>query len=320
MMHCCAGLGPRTQLLAVATGKVPTLHVCYVVCVVLQDLRSKLSRAEAILKLTGMCRKLETEQEKVLPFHSLAEAVPVPEQPHLAQWEAEQQQDSQDQQDQQQVVQGLQSLKVSLPQQQQQQQYEGSSQPASPGPGTQQQQQQQWTAVGLDDSGQPVSDWDYLNRSVHTNLAYLLCINPCGLQRCGGEGTGRPRSACMQAYLYCICKWSYCRLLVPMCRATTSSAQVPSQPTPGVQCSQCGNGYKPQVHHAGMYARKACGLLTKLCMCLLPGCRFFKRYNKVVLDVAAVNKERSRLEKENADLRQLLKTFLDGIRCVDVHA
>jgi hypothetical protein len=69
-----------------------------------------------------------------------------------------------------------------------------------------------------------------------------------------------------------------------------------------------------------MYARKACGLLTKLCMCLLPGCRFFKRYNKVVLDVAAVNKERSRLEKENADLRQLLKTFLDGIRCVDVHA
>lgn len=124
-----------------------------------QDLRSKLSRAEAILKLTGMCRKLETEQEKVLPFHSLAEAVPVPEQPHLVQWEAEQQ-------DQQQLVQGLQALKVSLPQQQQQQ-YEGTSQPASPGLGPQQQQQQQqWTAVGLDDSGQPVSDWDYLNRSV----------------------------------------------------------------------------------------------------------------------------------------------------------
>jgi hypothetical protein len=46
----------------------------------------------------------------------------------------------------------------------------------------------------------------------------------------------------------------------------------------------------------------------------LCACRFFKRYNKVVLDVAAVSKERGRLEQENADLRQLLKTFLDGIR------
>jgi hypothetical protein len=34
----------------------------------------------------------------------------------------------------------------------------------------------------------------------------------------------------------------------------------------------------------------------------------------VVLDVAAVSKERGRLEQENAVLRQLLKTFLDGIR------
>ncbi len=42
--------------------------------------------------------------------------------------------------------------------------------------------------------------------------------------------------------------------------------------------------------------------------------RFFKRYNKVVLDVAAVDHERTRLEQENADLRQLLKNFLDGIR------
>lgn len=44
--------------------------------------------------------------------------------------------------------------------------------------------------------------------------------------------------------------------------------------------------------------------------------RFFKRYNKVVLDVAAVERERGRLEHENEDLRQLLKTFLDGIRWV----
>jgi hypothetical protein len=130
-------------------------------------LRSKLSRAECILKLSGMCRKLETEQEKVLPFHTLSEAVPVPEQPHLA--ESERDQHTQhDQQDQQQLVQGMHDLQVSLLQQQQQcgqgPEQGQSSQPTSPVPGLQQQQQQQWTAVGLDDSGQPVSDWDYLNK------------------------------------------------------------------------------------------------------------------------------------------------------------
>lgn len=53
---------------------------------------------------------------------------------------------------------------------------------------------------------------------------------------------------------------------------------------------------------------------------LFAWCRFFKRHNKVVLDVAAVDRERSRLEQENADLRQLLKNFLDGIRCGALHA
>jgi hypothetical protein len=145
----------------------------------LQDLRSKLSRAEAILKLSGMCRKLETEQEKVLPFHNLSEAVPVPEQPHLAQWDQQQQQEQQqdqardqdqhEQQDQQQqlLTGQLQDLQVSICQQQWEQGGK-CSQPASPSLGLQQQQQpqQQWCAVGLDDSGQPVSDWAYLNRWV----------------------------------------------------------------------------------------------------------------------------------------------------------
>jgi hypothetical protein len=128
-----------------------------------QDLRSKLSRAECILKLSGMCRKLETEQEKVLPFHSLRVAVPVPEQPQLANFER----DQHTQHDQQQLVQGMQALQVnSLQEQQQHGQRPEQGQlspPTSPLPGLQQ-QQQQWTAVGLDNSGQPVSDGDYLNR------------------------------------------------------------------------------------------------------------------------------------------------------------
>jgi hypothetical protein len=41
------------------------------------ELQRKLSKAEAVLKLAEVCRRLETEQEKVLPFWSLDEAVPV---------------------------------------------------------------------------------------------------------------------------------------------------------------------------------------------------------------------------------------------------
>lgn len=40
---------------------------------------------------------------------------------------------------------------------------------------------------------------------------------------------------------------------------------------------------------------------------------FFKRYNKVLLDVMAIKKERERLTQENADLRTILKQYLDGI-------
>jgi hypothetical protein len=45
--------------------------------------------------------------------------------------------------------------------------------------------------------------------------------------------------------------------------------------------------------------------------------RFFKRYNKAVLDKAAIDREQARLAKENEGLRQLLKSFLDGISVND---
>merc|ERR1719230_438358 len=40
---------------------------------------------------------------------------------------------------------------------------------------------------------------------------------------------------------------------------------------------------------------------------------FFKRYNKVLLDVTAIERERERLRNENGDLRSILKQYLDGI-------
>ena len=40
---------------------------------------------------------------------------------------------------------------------------------------------------------------------------------------------------------------------------------------------------------------------------------FFKRYNKVLVDVMAIDREKGRLGNENADLRSILKQYLDGI-------
>ncbi|WIA15123.1 hypothetical protein OEZ85_001813 [Tetradesmus obliquus] len=152
----------------------------------MQDLRSKIAKAESVLKLAEMCRKLETEHEKVAPFLEL------PPVPMAAAQELEQQQLQQQQLQGAEVQQ--QGENVSLKE-------EGVG-PAAAGAsgagGT------RLSAGGLDDEGKDVEEWDYLNR-------------------------------------------------------------------------------------------------------------FFSRYNKVVLDVAAVDRERLRLEAENADLRQLLKSFLDGI-------
>eukprot|EP00927_Polykrikos_kofoidii_P050467 TRINITY_DN44383_c0_g1_i1.p1 TRINITY_DN44383_c0_g1~~TRINITY_DN44383_c0_g1_i1.p1 ORF type:complete len:492 (-),score=121.55 TRINITY_DN44383_c0_g1_i1:52-1527(-) len=40
---------------------------------------------------------------------------------------------------------------------------------------------------------------------------------------------------------------------------------------------------------------------------------FFKRYNKVHLDFLAIEQEKGRLQKENVQLRSILKQFLDGV-------
>jgi len=40
---------------------------------------------------------------------------------------------------------------------------------------------------------------------------------------------------------------------------------------------------------------------------------FFQRFNKVMLDLMAIEKERDRLGKQNGDLRSILKQYLDGI-------
>ena len=41
--------------------------------------------------------------------------------------------------------------------------------------------------------------------------------------------------------------------------------------------------------------------------------QFFKRYNKVLLDVMGIERERERLARQNADVRSILKQYLDGI-------
>ena len=40
---------------------------------------------------------------------------------------------------------------------------------------------------------------------------------------------------------------------------------------------------------------------------------FHKRYNRALLDKIAVQREKDRLERENADLQAILKQYLDGI-------
>lgn len=44
---------------------------------------------------------------------------------------------------------------------------------------------------------------------------------------------------------------------------------------------------------------------------------FFKKFNKAMLDKAAVDKEKARLQQENSELRAVLKQYLDGISVND---
>ncbi|CAN0010317.1 unnamed protein product, partial [Phaeothamnion confervicola] len=44
---------------------------------------------------------------------------------------------------------------------------------------------------------------------------------------------------------------------------------------------------------------------------------FYKRFNKVLLDKVAVEREQARLERENADLRAIIKQCVDGVSVND---
>ncbi len=44
---------------------------------------------------------------------------------------------------------------------------------------------------------------------------------------------------------------------------------------------------------------------------------FFKRYNKVLLDRLAIQKQKEALNKDNQMLKSLLKQYLDGISLND---
>uniref|UniRef100_A0A7S1SW74 Dynein regulatory complex subunit 2 n=1 Tax=Tetraselmis chuii TaxID=63592 RepID=A0A7S1SW74_9CHLO len=123
-----------------------------------KELSSKKALAENILKLAELCRKMETEQEKVLPFKAIT-AVPVEE--------------------------------------------KGEEEEADPNTSTLT-KKPTLSSYGVDDSGKVIEEWDYLNK-------------------------------------------------------------------------------------------------------------FFKRFNKVQIDEMAIAKEKERLEKENADLRAILKQYLDGV-------
>jgi hypothetical protein len=117
-----------------------------------------------------MCRKLETEQEKVLPFASLDEAVPVQQQLQQQQQQQEEGHEREQQpgstpgmagsQLQQQQQQGQQQESVGDCHHEQQQEAAADPQPLSPSA------QQRCSSLGVDDAGQPVSDWRYLDRCV----------------------------------------------------------------------------------------------------------------------------------------------------------
>ena len=139
-------------------------------------LKKKIGAAENMLKLADHCRKLETEQEKVLPFFNLGQDDQLSEEDLLAQEE---------------LKAAAQELAGEIA---------GSS--------SQSDGKAKMHSYGVDDEGKPVEEWDYLNR-------------------------------------------------------------------------------------------------------------FFKRFNKALLDKTSIDKERSRLEKENADLRSILKQYLDGISVND---
>jgi hypothetical protein len=162
----------------------------------MEVLKKKLVSAENMLKLAELCLNFETEQEKVLPFFSS----------HIHE-------DLQNLEEEQ--TQSNETLELTE---------------------TVDESKPKLCSYAVDDKGQEVEEWDYLNRYEE------------------------------------VATWRY--VILPTCM--------------------------PKVNNTfPMFSR------------------FFKRYNKALLDKASIDKERSRLKKENTDLRSILKQYLDGISVND---
>lgn len=140
----------------------------------LQDLRSKLEKAESVLKLAEMCRKLETEQEKVVPFWSITgvTATAPGQQPGSSTLDEQQMHILRSLQQQQNAnSQGKQAAGSDCPHQEQPglpggagQQPGEATTAAAPAAGVASSSVPGFSAVGLDDAGKAVEEWDYLNK------------------------------------------------------------------------------------------------------------------------------------------------------------
>jgi hypothetical protein len=189
------------------------------------ELRRKLAKAAAVLRLAEVCRRLETEQEKVLPFWSVEEAVPIAE------------------------------------------------------------------AGGAGSGDGAGADQD----------EGAVAAAAAGLE--GGSGSFGAAAGALEA-------------VAEEQRRSDGGEQSVSFFAGGSSKRASSHGGGSAASNARLHATAVGEEGREVEECEVLG-NFFKRYNKALLDKAAIDREQTRLTKENEDLRQLLKSFLDGISVND---